>query len=135
MIFSMGEYLRFAAAALIGLILVLVVGRQSRDLGMLLSLAVCVLLALGAMEFLEPVMELLNELKRLGELDGGAVGILLRCAGIGMISELAGLLCADAGEGAMGKALQICANAAILWLSLPLLRQVLTMIGEVLAKL
>ena len=134
MIFSMGEYLRFAAAALIGLILVLVVGRQSRDLGMLLSLAVCVLLALGAMEFLEPVMELLAELKRLGELDGGAVGILLRCAGIGMISELAGLLCADAGEGAMGRALQICANAAILWLSLPLLRQVLTMIGEVLAK-
>ena len=134
MIFSIGEYLRFAAAALIGLILVLVVGRQSRDLGMLLSLAVCVLLALGAMEFLEPVMELLNELKRLGELDGGAVGILLRCAGIGMVSELAGLLCADAGEGAMGKALQICANAAILWLSLPLLRQVLTMIGEVLAK-
>ena len=134
MIFSMGEYLRFAAAALIGLILVLVVGRQSRDLGMLLSLAVCVLLALGAMEFLEPVMELLNELKRLGELDCGAVGILLRCAGIGMVSELAGLLCADAGEGAMGKALQICANAAILWLSLPLLRQVLTMIGEVLAK-
>ena len=134
MIFSMGGYLRFAATALIGLILVLVVGRQSRDLGMLLSLAVCVLLALGAMEFLEPVMELLNELKRLGELDGGAVGILLRCAGIGMISELAGLLCADAGEGAMGKALQICANAAILWLSLPLLRQVLTMIGEVLAK-
>lgn len=134
MIFSMGEYLRFAAAAIIGLILVLVVGRQSRDLGMLLSLAVCVLLALGAMEFLEPVMELLQELKRLGELDGGAVGILLRCAGIGMISELAGLLCADAGEGAMGRALQICANAAILWLSLPLLRQVLTMIGEVLAK-
>ena len=130
----MGEYLRFAAAALIGLILVLVVGRQSRDLGMLLSLAVCVLLALGAMEFLEPVMELLDELKRLGELDGGAVGILLRCAGIGIISELAGLLCADAGEGAMRKALQICANAAILWLSLPLLRQVLTMIGEVLAK-
>ena len=134
MIFSMGEYLRFAAAALIGLILVLVVGRQSRDLGMLLSLAVCVLLALGTMEFLEPVMELLNELKRLGELDGGAVSILLRCAGIGIISELAGLLCADAGEGAMGRALQICANAAILWLSLPLLRQVLTMIGEVLAK-
>ena len=134
MIFSMGEYLRFAAAALIGLILVLVVGRQSRDLGMMLSLAVCVLLALGAMEFLEPVMELLDELKRLGELDGGAVGILLRCAGIGMVSELAGLLCADAGEGAMGRALQICANAAILWLSLPLLRQVLTMIGEVLAK-
>ena len=130
----MTEYLRFAAAALIGLILTLVVGRQSKDLSLLLSLAVCVLLCLGAMEFLEPVTEFLSELRQLGELDSDAVSILLKCAGIGMLSELAGLLCADAGEGAMGKALQICSNAAILWLSLPLLRQILTMIGEVLAK-
>ncbi len=124
-----------AAAALIGLILTLVVGRQSRDMSLLLSLAVCVLLCLGAMEFLQPVTELLGELRRLGDLDGGAVSILLKCAGIGILSEVAGLLCADCGEGAMGKALQICSNAAILWLSLPLLRQVLTMIGEVLANI
>lgn len=130
----MTEYLRFAAAALMGLILTLVVGRQSKDLSLLLSLAVCVLLCLGAMEFLEPVTEFLAELRKLGELDSEAVSILLKCAGIGMLSELAGLLCADAGEGAMGKALQLCSNAAILWLSLPLLRQVLTMIREVLAK-
>ena len=130
----MTEYLRFAAAALMGLILTLVVGRQSKDLSLLLSLAMCVLLCLGAMEFLEPVTEFLAELRKLGELDSEAVSILLKCAGIGMLSELAGLLCADAGEGAMGKALQLCSNAAILWLSLPLLRQVLTMIGEVLAK-
>ena len=130
----MTEYLRFAAAAIMGLILTLVVGRQSKDLSLLLSLAVCVLLCLGAMEFLEPVTEFLAELRKLGELDSEAVSILLKCAGIGMLSELAGLLCADAGEGAMGKALQLCSNAAILWLSLPLLRQVLTMIGEVLAK-
>lgn len=130
----MTEYLRFATAALMGLILTLVVGRQSKDLSLLLSLAVCVLLCLGAMEFLEPVTEFLAELRKLGELDSEAVSILLKCAGIGMLSELAGLLCADAGEGAMGKALQLCSNAAILWLSLPLLRQILTMIGEVLAK-
>ena len=130
----MTEYLRLASAALVGLILTLVVGRQSKDLGLLLSLAVCVLLGLGAMEFLEPVTELIAELQRLGELDSGAVSILLKCAGIGILSELAGLLCADAGEGALGRALQLCSNAAILWLSLPLLRQVLTMIGEVLAK-
>ena len=130
----MTEYLRLAAAALIGLILTLVVGKQSKDVSLLLSLAVCVLLCLGAMEFLKPVTELLREIRRLGDLDSTAVSILLKCAGIGMLSEIGGLLCADAGEGAMGKALQICSNAAILWLSLPLLRQILSMIGEVLAK-
>ena len=131
----MAEYLRLAAASLIGLILTLVVGRQSKDVGLLLSLAVCVLLCLGAVEFLEPVTELLRELKKLGELDSTAVSILLKCAGIGMLSEIAGLLCADCGQVAMGRALQICSNAAILWLSLPLLREILAMIGEVLAKI
>ena len=131
----MTEYLRLAAAALVGLILTLVVGRQSKDLSLLLSAAVCVLLCLGAAAFLEPVTAFLRELRALGELDSEAVGILLKCAGIALLSEVAGLLCADCGEGALGKALQICSNAAILWLSLPLLRQILTMIREVLANI
>ena len=63
----MTEYLRFAAAALVGLILTLVVGRQSKDLSLLLSLAVCVLLCLGALEFLEPVTEFLAQLRKLGD--------------------------------------------------------------------
>ena len=130
----MAEYLRWAAVILIGLILSLVIGRQSRDLSLMLTLAVCVMVCLGALEFLEPVTELLRELRRLGDLDSESVGILLKAAGIGIVSELAGLLCADAGEGALGKVLQILSNAAILWLSLPLLRQILTRIGEVLAQ-
>ena len=64
-----------------------------------------------------------------------AVSILLKAAGIGLLSELAGLLCADAGENALGKVLQILSNAAILWLSLPLFRQIIGLIGEVLAKI
>lgn len=130
----MGAYLHLVGAALIGLILILVLGKQARDMGVLLSLAVCVLLAIGAMEFWQPVTELLRQLRQLGDLDRGAVSILLKCAGIGIVSELASLICIDAGEAALAKALQICSNAAILWVSLPLFRQIVDMIGEVLAK-
>lgn len=131
----MAEYLQWTAVILIGLILSLVLGKQSRDMSLLLTLAVCVLVCLGALEFLEPVTELLWELRRLGGLDSQAVSILLKAAGIGLLSELAGLLCADAGESALGKALQILSNAAILWLSLPLFRQIIDLIGEVLAEI
>ena len=120
---------------LIGLILSMVLGRQSKDMSLLLTLAVCVLVCLGTLEFLEPVTALLRELRQLGGLDSEAVSILLKAAGIGLIAELAGLLCADAGESALGKALQILSNAAILWLSLPLFRQIIEMVGEVLAKI
>lgn len=120
---------------LIGLILSMVLGRQSKDMSLLLTLAVCVLVCLGALEFLEPVLALLRELRQLGGLDSEAVSILLKAAGIGLTAELAGLLCADAGESALGKVLQILSNAAIIWLSLPLFRQIIEMIGEVLAKI
>ena len=128
----MAEYLRWAAVVLIGLILALVLGKQSMEMGLRLTLAVCVLVSIAALGFLEPVTALLRELDRLGQLDGQALSILIKCAGIGILSELAGLLCADAGEGAMGKALSLLSNAAMLWLSLPLIEQLLNMIGEVL---
>ena len=130
----MAEYIKWAAVVLIGLILSLVIGRQSRDMSLLLTLAVCVLVSIAALTFLEPVMELLRQLRRLGHLSGEAISILLKTAGIGLLSELASLICADAGEGAMGRALQILSNAAILWLSLPLFQQILTMIEGVLAQ-
>lgn len=131
----MADYLRWTAAVLIGLILSLVISKQSKDMSLLLTLAVCVLVCLGALEFLEPVTELLRELRRLGGLDSEAVSILMKAALIGLLSELMGLVCADVGEGALGKALQILSNAAVLWLSIPLLRQLITMVGEVLAEI
>ena len=130
----MGEYIRFASLVLIGLLLALVIGRQSKDMSLLLTMAVCVAVCLGAMEFLEPVTEFLRQVRRMGALDSEAVAILLKSAGIGLLSELAGLLCADAGESALGKALQILSSAAILWLSLPLYGQVLTLIEGVLVQ-
>lgn len=118
---------------LVGVILALVVGRQSRDMSLLLTLAVCVMVCLAAVAFLEPVMELLKELRRLGELDSGAISIALKCAGIALLTELIGLICADAGERAMGKALELLSSAAILWLSLPLIRELLRLIEGVLS--
>ena len=130
----MGEYLRLLGAVLIGLILPLVLGKQARDMSTLQSQAVCVLVGIGVMEFWKPVMEFLQDLRRLGELDNSAVSILLKCAGIGIVSELAGLICADAGQSDLAKILQLCSNAAVLWLSLPLFQQIVEMIGEDLAK-
>lgn len=129
----MTEYLRWTAVTLIGLILALVLGKQSKELGLLLTLGVCTLVSIGALAFLEPVTELLRELREMGELDGQALTILIKCAGIAMLSELACILCTDAGEGAMGKTLSLLSSGAMLWLSLPLLRQLLELIGEVLA--
>ena len=133
LIFDMGEYLRWAAVVLVGVILTIVVGKQSRDMSLLLTLSVCVMVCIASMHVLEPVLELLRELRRLGGLDPEVCSIALKCAGIGLLTELIDLICADAGERAMGKALEVLGAATIVWLSLPLIRQILHLIEGVLS--
>lgn len=130
----MEVFLQSTALVLIAVILLLVL-RQNSQTGTLLSLAVCAIVCIAVTSILSPVVDFLGEIRRLGNLDKGFLTILLKCAGIGFISELAALICSDAGEGALAKAVQLLANAAVLLLSLPLLRQMLTILEEVLGEL
>lgn len=131
----MEQFLQAVALVLVAVIVTIVVGRQNKDISLVLSLAVCVVVLLAGAAFLEPVVDFLQEVQTLGNLDTQFLTILLKAAGIGLLSELAGLICSDAGESAMGKAIQMLANAAILWISLPLLRQLLTLLEEVLGQI
>lgn len=127
-------YLRSTALVLVGVILSLVLGKKSPDLGLLLVMAVSCMVCLAAAEYLGAMMDLVREIRILGSLDGELVSVLLKCAGIGFVSELSCLICQDAGQNAMAKALQILANCTIIYLSLPLLRQLLSLLQEVLGK-
>lgn len=128
-------YLQASAMVLLAVILILLLGKQNRDLSLMVTMGVCCMVCAGAGVFLEPVIRFLGELRRLGELDPTLVGVMLKCAGIGLLSELIGLVCADAGEASVGKALQFLSNAVILFLSLPLLRQFVLILQEVLMKI
>lgn len=131
----MEQFIQAVALVLVAVIVTLVVGRHSRDISLVLSLAVCVLVLLAGAAFLEPIIEFLQEIQTLGNIDREFLAILLKAAGIGLLAELAGLICADAGENAMGKAVQMLANAAILWISMPLLRKLLALLEEVLGQI
>ena len=130
----METFLQAIGLTLLGVVLVLVVGRQNRDMGLLLTLTVCIGVCTAAVGYLTPLMDFLGEIRVLGNLDREFLAILLKCAGIGFLAEIAGLVCADAGESAMGKALQVLANAAVIFLSLPLLRKMLELLEEVLGR-
>ena len=129
----MALYLKCAGAALAGVVLVLTLGR--RELGLVLSAAICVMIAIVALEYLEPVLDLLRRLEDLGRLDGAMIAILLKCVGIGLITEIAGMVCSDGGNGAMARALQLLGTAVILWMSIPLFDGLLSLIQEILEEL
>lgn len=131
----MDTFWKAAAAVLLVVVLVPAVAKTEKDISVLLTMAVCCLVAAAAFSYLEPVLDLLWELKALGDLSGEMLGILMKAVGIGLVAEIAGMICADAGNGSLGKTLQILASAAILYLSIPLFQAFLTLVQEILGQL
>lgn len=122
------------AGVLIAAILGPVLGQQEKGISVMLSVAVCAMGAVILLSYLEPVLDLLRQLESLGELGGEMLTILLKAMGIALVAELAGLICTDAGSGALGKTIQMLASAVILWLSIPVFQAFLALIRQILGE-
>ena len=131
----MGLFWKAAGAVLIAVVLGLSLGKQEKDFAVLLTLAVCCMVMAIAVSYLEPVLDFLRELEALGDLQGDMLGILLKAVGIGLVAEIAGMVCIDAGNGSLGKQLQMLGSAAILYLSIPIFSALLSLIQEILGEL
>lgn len=131
----MTEFLQAAAAVLLAVVLGLMLNKQGKDMGTVLSIAVCCMVAMIAISYLQPVVEFLQKLETLGGLDESMVGILLKAVGIGFVAEIAGLICSDAGNSSLGKSIQILGSAVILWLSIPLFNSLIELVQEILGEI
>lgn len=131
----MEQFEKTIGFVLAGVLLWLVLDRQEKDLGLLLTLAVCCMVGAAALQYLNPVVELCRQLSTLGNLREGILEILLKAAGLGFLTETAAVVCKDAGNGSLANAIHFFGSAGILWLSLPLFQSLLTLIQEILGVL
>ena len=130
----MNVFLKVIAGVLIALVLSLVLDKQGKDISLLLILTVCTMVMLVIVNYLQPVLDFIKRLQIMGQLDPEILEILMKAVGIGLIAEITGLICVDAGNGALGKTLQMLAGAVIIWMSIPLLNQLLALIEKILGE-
>ena len=123
----MDTFWKASAVVLLTVVLGLAVGKREKDLSTVLSIAACCIVASAA--------DLLWELDAAGQLQDGMLGILMKAVGIALVGEVAGLICADAGNGSLGKTLQLLSSAVILYLSVPIFRAFFTLIQEILGAI
>lgn len=120
---------------MLSLVLILMVGKQERDVAVMLSIAVCCMIAVTALTTLAPVLDFLRRLEAVGNFGTFGLESLLKMVGIGLVSELVATLCQDAGNSSLGKQVQLLAGVVILKLSLPLLERLLGLIEKMLGDL
>lgn len=123
-------YFKGAAGILLAAVLGLALQKQEKDLSAVLTAAVIAMAAVLMLRLLEPVLEMLRQLEQVGNLRSDALELLLKAAGIGLTAEVAGLVCADAGNAALAKMLRLLGTAAILCLSVPMFTALLECITE-----
>lgn len=128
----MDVFIKATAGTLLALILYLSLKNAGKEFAFLLSIAVICMIAGLAATFLQPVVNFVEELITLGQFDSEMLEIVMKSVGIGLLSEITVLICTDAGNSALGKALQILASAVILWLSVPLFTSLIELVKEIL---
>lgn len=128
----MDGFFQAAGIVLVTLVLTLTVGHQNKGFSSVLSMGACVMILLLCGGYLESIVQFLEELESLGNLSGEMVKILLKTTVIGIITEVAALLCADSGNGSLAQALRILGAGVILWLSIPVFRGLMELVQKIL---
>ena len=131
----MDLFLKAVAAALITAVIGLVLARQGKDMFLLLTLAACAMIGAVAFTYLKSVISFLQRLTDMTQLNTDLLAVILKTVGIGLIGELAGLICSDAGNAALAKSIQILTTAVIMWLSIPLFESLLDLVQAILGEL
>lgn len=128
----MENYWKACAIMILTVVLGAALGKTEKDLSVVLTLAACGIILMVALEYLSDILVFLWELgSGIGDRNP-FTGILLKIAGVALVTEVSSLFSSDAGNSSLGKAMQILGNSAILFLSLPILEGFMEIIREIL---
>lgn len=119
-----------AALGLVGALISLLLKKNAPELGLALSLAVCLIGAGLAMELFSQLREVIDLAREQTGLSPAIVSPVLKCVGIGVVTRLATDLCKDAGQSAVASTVELCGAACAVVTALPLIRSLLQMIGD-----
>lgn len=131
----MNLFLKAVSYIFVVIVIQLVLSRQGKEYGLLVIMLASVLVLLAALQYLDPVLSFFQKLERVGNIEPQMLKILLKSVGIGLLAEIVGLICVDTGNSALGKGLQMLASGVILWLSIPLLEELLTLLETILGAI
>ena len=131
----MDIFIKVSAGILITAILCLVISGQNKDISLLLTIFMCCVSILAATSYLEPILDFARKLIQVGNLKNDYLQVLMKIVGIGVISQVAGFICRDAGNQSLAKVLQIVTTSVVLCICIPLLEEILALIETVLGEI
>ena len=129
----MDAIITIGAFSVVAAVAALLVRQQTSALGLVLSLAACVLILSFGSQVIRPILDLLRRIRDLSGIQTEIAAPMLKVIGIGILTKLSEAVCSDAGETSIGKAVTMTGTLMAVYVSLPLLSSVLDLLEEMLA--
>lgn len=131
----MDIFFKASAGILIALVFCLILAKQNKDYSLMITVAVCCIVATVLVGYLQPVIAFASRLQLLCQLNPEMMNVIFKAVGISILSEIVNLICTDAGNASLGKMLQLLASVVILWISLPLFNTLIDLIEKLLGAI
>ena len=127
----MDAFWKAAAMVILTIILGLTLGKTQKDISIALTVIVCSMVMMIAMQYMSEIIRFVWDLSNKCSNQNSFVDTLLKISGVALVTELTGMISADAGNSSLGKATQILGTSVILFLSLPIFETFLAIIQEI----
>lgn len=128
-------FIQCAAIALVSILMILTLKGRNNEIAVVISLACCCMMIVGAIGLLSPIMDFMQRLQGMSNLDPQLLGIMFKSVGIGILGELTARTCEDAGSSAIAKTLHFITTITILYLSIPLFQKILELIERIMGNI
>lgn len=128
----MDVILRTAGAAIVGACLAVLVRKHSPELAVLLAMGVCAFIFAELARPLGAVADCVRMLAEFSGLPEEIFSPVFRCLGLTIAGKLAAGAAKDAGEGSIASLVELAVTVCCLYVTLPLVRRTVDMVGEML---
>ena len=126
------DIISVAGLALIATILVILLKQYKPEIALIVGVAAGIFIFLSFIFWAKDGIEYMRELSEKAGMSAYHISIVLKVLGICYITQFAADACKDAGETAMGSKMELAGRAAVLAISLPLFKSLVTLITGIL---
>lgn len=128
----METIVKVAAIALSAVLCAVVVRKQTPEIGIVLGILAGIMILSLCIPALKSVLSLMDTLSDTAGISPVVILPVIKTLGIGMITKLAADICRDAKESAVASFLETAGAVTALFVCIPLLETLLSMIGDLL---
>ena len=113
-------------------ILAVLLRQHVREQSLFISLAACVVVTGGLFAMLAPILGDIRGLFLDSGLPESYISLVFKATAICLITQITSDLCKDSGETAIASAAELWGRGAVTFVSLPLIKALISRIGEIL---